>query len=155
MRTLFASWMIFFLVSVRALAGSTDNSQIDDIREAVFRSQFEYISRAPHHASAYYLMVGEKGRDPSGGFMKRFVDHTPPIRKASACSRSPGGVIDKETGEAGLSLQVAISKWKSPTEVVVIGDIFASGWSAVGFTYLVKKEKGKWRVVDKFVNWVS
>jgi hypothetical protein len=53
--------------------------QEDDIREAVFRHQFDHnASGQQKTAHAYWLaiFVSEKDSDPSAQFMKRFAHHT-------------------------------------------------------------------------------
>jgi len=42
-------------------------------------------------AAAYFLSIGKPGSDPSDEFIKRFANHIPPVRKASASSSSRQG----------------------------------------------------------------
>jgi hypothetical protein len=54
-------------------------SEEDDIREAVFRQQFEHnASGQKQNANAYYLCGPGKNRDLPAGFMKRFASHKHP-----------------------------------------------------------------------------
>ena len=82
-------WLCIALVSATAILGrAADNSresQADDIREAVFRYQFEHnASGQQQSAHDYYLAIGDQDADPSDEFMKRFAHHKPPVHKASA-----------------------------------------------------------------------
>ena len=81
----------------------------DDIREAVFRYQFERLVFAEMRSvQNYYLSFGENDQDPPNDFMKRFSACKPPVKKVSSCSGSKSGhpVKDKKTGESGLIFRV-------------------------------------------------
>jgi hypothetical protein len=151
---------LFLLVGFASLGLAADKSrenQTGDIREAVFRWQFDHnASGQQKKAQVYFLEIGQKGGDPSDEFMKRFVDHKPPVRKVSACSADAGkGVLDKTTGEKGLIFRVTSIDWKSDTEVDVQGGYYEAGESASGNTYTLKKEKGKWKVTNDKMHWIS
>jgi len=145
-------WLAFASVSVGA--DQARQLQEDDIREAVFRWQFDHnVSGQQKRAKVYFLSVGEKYGDPSDEFLKRFADNQPPVRKRSECTADAGkGVLDKKTGEQGLVFNVTRIQWKSDTEVEVEGGYYEAGLSASGNIYTLKKEQGKWKVVnDKLV----
>ena len=132
---------LFLLCAFSSLGFAADNvreSQTDDIREAVFRWQFDHnASSQQKKAQAYFLGVGDRD-DPTDEFMKRFANHKPPVRKASACSADAGkGVRDKKTGEKGLIFRVRKIEWKSDTEVEVQGGYYEGGLSASSNTYTV------------------
>lgn len=151
---------LLFLIVFSSLGLAADNardSQTDDIREAVLRWQFTHnASGQQTNAQVYFVKVGEKGGDPTDEFMKRFADHKPPVRKVSARSASAGkGVLDKKTEEKGLVFSVTSIKWKSDTEVDVSGGYYEAGLSASGNTYTLKKEKGKWKVTEDKMHWIS
>ena len=80
-------------------------SQEEQIREALFGHQFEHNdSYQQKRAKVFFLSVGEKDADPSDQLVKRFADHTPPVRKISASTvDSQGRVVDKRTGSSGSS----------------------------------------------------
>lgn len=54
-----------------------------------------------------------------------------------------------------LIFRVTSIKWKSDTEVDVSGGYYEAGLSASGNTYTVKKEKGKWKVTNDKMHWIS
>ena len=145
---------LFLLLGFALLGVAADNaseSQTDDIREAVFRWQFDHTAFVGQQINAqiYFLSIGEKSEDPKDEFLKRFADHKPPVRKVSACTGyDEGGVFDKKTGQRGLLFRVAIIEWKSDTEVEVRGGYRAAGLSGTGNTYTLKRETGKWKVTN-------
>jgi hypothetical protein len=138
-------------------AETTRQSQENDIYEAVFRWQFEHnASGQQTNAKVYFLGVGEKATDPSDAFMKRFVDHKPPVRKASASHYVRGkGILDTKTGEQGLAFRALNIKWMSDDEVEIHGGYHEAEESSSGNTYTVKKESGKWKVIKDKMNWIS
>jgi hypothetical protein len=152
MRTLAA---ILLLIALAAVAAGTDKpreGQESDIREAVFRWQFDHD--AATQQKAYFIQVGEKGEDPPEDLMKRFTGNKPPVRKGSQCTilKGNGLVVAKDTGEPGRLFRVETIGWKSDTEVEVRGGYYQSSRGASGNIYTVKKEKGRWRVTnDKVV----
>jgi hypothetical protein len=131
--------------------------QTDDIREVVFRHQLDsWDSYMQKTKRVYFLSVGEQDEDPSDDFIKRFANHKPPVRKASASKKGPHlEVMDKNTGEAGLILRVSSIMRISDIEVEVQGGYDQSGRSASGNIYTVKKINGKWSVTQDKRTWES
>jgi hypothetical protein len=150
-------FLLFTVATLGFAADKARQSQVDDIREAVFRYQFGHNgSSQQQSAKVYFLSVGEKYRDPSDAFMKRFAEHKPPVRKASASQQLRGrGIVDKRTGELGLAFGVETIKWISETEVEVRGGYAEAELSASGNTYTVKKQGGKWKVTLDKLNIIS
>jgi len=128
----------------------------DDIREAIFRYQFEHnASGQQKRAAVYCLSIGENA-DPSDEFIKRFAEYKPTVRKISECNVGPfDGVIDKRTHKLGLVFRVGSIKWISGTEVEASGGYYEAGLSASGNTYSVRKRFVKWRVTEDKMNWIS
>ena len=127
----------------------------DDIREAVFRYQFEHnASGLQKKAACYFLEIDRK--DPAAEFLKRFEGHTPPVKPASACVRSAAeGVKDKETGGRGLVFRQATIRWINDNEVEVEGGYYEGGLSASGNTYKAGRKDGKWVVASDKMHWIS
>ncbi len=157
MKTITSLLLLFAFSSVGWAAGAARDSQTDDIREAVFRWQFDHnASEQQKHTQVYFLEVGDNGGDPSDEFMKRFADIKPPVRKVSASTSDiKKGVTDKSTGEKGLIFRVTSILWKSDSEVQVGGGYHEAGLSASGNIYTVKKVKGKWKVTGDRMQWVA
>ncbi|MGO8925829.1 MAG: hypothetical protein ACLQU3_02885 [Limisphaerales bacterium] len=157
MRNITSLFLFLAFASVSVGADPARQRQEDDIREAVFRWQFDHnVSGQQKKAKVYFLSVGEKYGDPSDEFIKRFADNKPPVRKRSECTADAGkGVLDKKTGEQGLIFNVTSIKWSSDTEVEVEGGYYEAGLSASGNIYTVKKEKGKWKVTKDKMGWIS
>ncbi len=138
-------------------AANTDRAlQEDDIREMVFRHQFDHnASGQQKTAHAYYLALGEKDADPSDQFMKRFTHHRPPVRKASARHSTSVEIVDKGTGKPGLLFRISTITWISDSEVRVEGGYDEANVSASQNTYTVKKHEDKWEVTDDRMNAIS
>lgn len=131
----------------------------DDIRETVFRYQFEHnASGLQQNAKVYFLSLGSLGetKDPSDEFMKRFRGHKPAVKKVSQSTVSVfEGVKDEDTGEQGLIFRVTRIEWKNDVEVEVQGGYYESGLSASGNIYRVRREGGKWVVKEDRMLWIS
>jgi hypothetical protein len=128
----------------------------DDIREAVFRYQFQHnASGQQKQAGVYCLSVGEK-TDPSDELIKRFAENKPPVHKISECTVGPfDGVVDQRTHTRGLVFRVGAITWISETEVEATGGYYEGGLSSSGNTYTVRKRLGKWTVTKDKMNWIS
>lgn len=133
------------------------DTQIDDIREVVFRYQFDHATSNHKENAVYFLAVansesegrgasfplplGDRRHDPSDQLMARFRDQRPPVRKNSElhsrATRLP---------PHGLRFRVTDLKWISETEVEGKGG-HDDAWSASWVTFTVEKESGKWTVV--------
>jgi hypothetical protein len=130
------------LIQEGVRAEKAGESQTDDIREAVFRWQFEHHPLPQQQDGVYFLRL-EKGYDPPDEFMKRFAENRPPVRMMSRCNVQTSR--DRRTGEQGLMFRITSIRWESDTEVEVQS---SCGWNGgdSGSTYNVKKENGKWKV---------
>jgi hypothetical protein len=126
-------------------AEKAGEGETDDIREAVFRWQFDHnpLRQQPNAPEVYFLRT-EKHFELPDEFMKRFADNQPPVR---TMSRRDAASRDRRTGEHGVMFWITSIKWESDTEVDVGS---RCGWNggASGNTYIVKKENGKWRVTN-------
>lgn len=131
--------------------------QEDDIREAVFRYQFDHnASGQQKSAHDYFLAIGDKNADPSDAFMKRLAHNKPAVRKASACRVDPSGsVVNKRTGKHGLLFRIGSITWISDTEVKVWRGYDETNPSSSGSTYTVKKDSGKWIVAKDQMEVIS
>jgi len=150
-------FLLFAFTSLGLAAEEARESQLDDIREAVFRYQFDHnASGQQKTAKVFFISVGEKTTDPSDELMRRFADNKPPVRKASASDSVRGkGIIDKTTGERGLVFRVTGIKWITDIGVEADGGYYESGTSSSGNTYTLKKENGKWIVIKSKMKWIS
>jgi hypothetical protein len=132
-----------------SMASDATASQQDDIREAVFRYQFDHNqSGLQGNAHAYCLAatIGEKEVDPSDQFIKRFAHHKPPVRKASACHWAKVRVVENRWGKPALIFFVSKINWTSDEEATVNGGYREGNMSSSVCSYAVKKENGKWTV---------
>ena len=123
MKTFAYLFLLFGFASLGLAAEKARESQTDDIREAVFRWQFDHnASGQQTNSQVYFLEVGEKGGDPTDEFMKRFANHKPPVRKVSACSANAGkGVLDMKTGEKGLIFR--ITRFLVPRNLFILSQV--------------------------------
>ncbi len=132
-------------------------SREDQIREAVFRYQFEFnASGLGKAANAYFLSVGDH-KDPSPELLKQFEAHHPVVKPVSASTLESGTaqVLDKETGLPGLIFRVTEIRWLSDDEVEVDGGYEEASESATGNTYRVVKEAAGWAVVECQMLWIK
>jgi hypothetical protein len=152
---------------------------VDDIRESVFRYQFENTDEALVNKNTsdiiYFISIGGVKRnqykdvDPSDSFMERFKSNIPLVKKVSRCTtdiliilmdKKTGEkkvieVSDKETRRKGLIFRVNDITWLSDSEVLVEGSYFAGNLAGSGNTYRVILKDGKWVVVEDTIKWVS
>jgi hypothetical protein len=126
-----------------------------DIREAVFRYQFNHNASGQQQNAKVYFLSLDQDKDPSNEFMERFKGTEPPVKKASQASKSAGGVVDKETGERGLLFRITSIKRLGENEVEVEGGYFEAGQSASRNVYRVKHENGKWVVKEEKLKRIS
>jgi hypothetical protein len=129
----------------------------DAIREAVFRYQFEHdASGRQQKANVYFLSIGtdKDPQDPSDAFMARFVKHQPPVKKGSQAT-GQFQVIDKETGERGVSFRVTSIKQVDVDKVMVDGGYYETSDSSSGNTYTVERKDHKWSVTADRLRWIS
>ncbi|MCW5555100.1 MAG: hypothetical protein KIS67_23415 [Verrucomicrobiae bacterium] len=126
-----------------------------DIREAVFRYQFQHDGSALlNNAVAYYIAI--KGRDPTDEFIQRFAGHIPPMKKASLCIiDAREGVRDVKTDQRGLRFDVGSVKWIGDTQAEVSGGFYKHGLSASGNTYDLTQQNGIWCVTRIKLLWMS
>lgn len=161
----------------------SQDSEADDIREAVFRYQFDHNgSGLKTNAAGYYLEIETTegaNTDPDDAFLKRFANNKPSVRKRSdarvameECENqrkdqeipfmSPlsqncndFGVIDRRSGRQGLIFYQDSLKRISETKAEVSGGYYEGGESSSGNTYTVEKQNGKWIVTNKVTRWIS
>lgn len=155
MRITLTAILLFLAALVAKPADLGREAQAQDVLEAALRYKFAHNgSGLQNRATAYFISLG--GSDPSDEFIKRFVGHAPPVRKASACRYEGGGfVLDRATGRKGLLFSTEGVTWKSDTEVQVALGYYEQGLSADWCTYTLRKEKGKWKVTDTRLNSIS
>ncbi len=136
------------------------SAQEDDIREAVFRYQFEHnASGAQQTAKFYCLSLGEYSTDidPDDGLMQRFQGHKPAVKKVSQCAYGfEVGVKETETGQSGgLVFRVTSIRWISDTEVEAEGGYYEGNMSSSGNVYQVVRKEGRWIVTEDQMRWIS
>lgn len=140
------------------LASPTADAE-EDVREAVFRWQFENNASGLQQAAQVYFLAlgsGDQYDDPSTELLERFAENDPPVRPVSLSTADPGaGVVDVETGDIGLIFRIATISWTSDTAADVTGGYYEAGLSASGNTYTVEFVDGEWTVVDDVMHWIS
>ncbi|HWC18061.1 MAG TPA: hypothetical protein VG498_13660 [Terriglobales bacterium] len=157
LKSIISILLVFTSACSSPLSKADRLSQEDDIREAIFRYQFNHnASGQQKNASFYCLSVGENHNDPTDELLKRFADHKPPVRKVSDCQVHPfTGVSDNRTGTRGLILRVSGITWISDKKVKAEGGYYEGSLSSSGNTYTVIKEHGKWTVSHDRMKWIS
>jgi hypothetical protein len=151
--------LLLLTITSASLAVDTDRtSQEDDVRETVFRHQFDHNASGQQkraHAYCLAVLVGNKDSDPSDQFIRRFAHHKPPVRKASACHWDSIEVVENRTGRLALIFHVSRITWISDTEVAVDGGYEEGNVSSSRNTYTVTKRNGKWEVTHDQMNVTS
>jgi hypothetical protein len=125
----------------------------DDIREAVFRYQFEHFWSFIPPPEFYFLSIEGRSRysdkDPDDVFMSRFDGHQPAAVKVSQVADVViTGVTHKDTGGRGLIFRVTKITWVTGGEVMVEGSIYGSGTASEGHEYRVVLDNGVWTVIE-------
>lgn len=123
---------------------SISKAEALDVSEAVFRYQFEHNSSATRQkAESYYLSLF--GKDPDAKFLARFKDHKPPVKKGS----------EFKVNWKSVKFRVDRIKRIDKTSVKVKGGYYEGSTSASGNIYILKNEKGKWKVTKATRDWIS
>ena len=138
-------------VTAQPKASTTQSSQ-DDVREAVFRWQFENNKAGVPRGAAFFCL-SLNGRDPTTAFMKRFKGYRTPLKKISQCDISGAGVTSGKSA-GGVVFKVE-DGMMSDSEAILTGGYFLDGLGASGNQYTVKKINGKWKVVDDQLTFIS
>jgi len=131
---------------------------VDDIREAVFRHQFELnASGAGSDVGARCIGVGDRAQDPSETFLARFVGIVPPVLKSTDCAmdQTRTHLVVVASGQPALRFNCAEIHRRWDGSVDAEGGFYAGNLSASGNEYRLKKVNGKWIVVSDKVNWVA
>jgi hypothetical protein len=125
-------------------------SEEDQIREAVFRYQFEFnASGLGKAANAYYLSI-EDNVDPSPQLLSQFEGHLPRVKPVSASELEAGTaqVIDRESGLPGLIFWIEEIRWLSDYEVEVGGGYEEASESGSVNIYRLEKKGDRWEIVE-------
>ena len=147
---------LLLIAASRCAATSPSTADSEDIREAVFRYQFQHNASGQQQAAKVYCLSIGAHQDPSNELMKRFANNNPPVRKVSVCDSSRlKGVIDKQTPQGVLIFRVESISFRSVTEATVTGGYYEGPDSSSGNTYTVRKVNGAWKVVEDKMNWIS
>jgi hypothetical protein len=146
-------WLLLVALAIYGCSSDTKvDSQLseeDQIREAVFRYQFEFnASGLGKAANAYYLSV-EGDNDPSPLLLDQFEGHLPRVKPVSASELEAGTaqVIDRESGLPGLIFWIEEIRWLSDHEVQVEGGYEEASESGSVNIYLLEKTGDRWEVV--------
>jgi hypothetical protein len=138
--------------------GELSAKDIDDIREAVFRHQFEHnASGQQSHTGAYCIGFGERDLDPSSGFLARFAGMSPPVLKSTACGIDAARrqLVVTATGQPALRFSCANIHRRWDDSVDAAGGYYEANLSASGNVYRLKKVSGSWVVVADELKWIS
>ncbi len=128
----------------------------DQVREAVFRYQFEVsASGLGNDASAYNLGLGH-GDDRSAELLAGFEGHVPAIRPLCASEPEPGTaqVVDRGTGTPGPAFLITDVRLLDDREAEVDAEYQEASESAAGSTYRVVKANGQLRVEEARRHWI-
>lgn len=130
----------------------------DDVREAVFRHQFDHNASGLQKNARVYCLQIEGKRDPSPELLRRFEDSEPKVKKASLCSFKRGserGGVQDDTGAPGLIFRIDTIRRQAPDAAVVEGGYFEAGLSSSGNVYELARVGGRWIVKKDTMIWIS
>ncbi len=132
----------------KSSGNSSQTSQEDDVREAVFHFQFKNIQLAVE-----YHFISIDGKKPSSAFVQRFRDEAPPVESISECVRVKKpirGFVNRKDDKPGIIFNVGAIKWTSPTKADVTGG-FDCGDACTNQSgiYHVSRPDNRW-VVESF-----
>ena len=123
--------------------GGEQEEELLAICEAVFRYLFEHnASAAQQKAAGYFLSIDH--RDPPAEFMSRFGGHSPSVK--------PGSQFQEGNK---LKFRIDTLVWLDEATVEVEGGYYEGNASASGNTYVLRRQKGIWRVIKKKPGWIS
>jgi hypothetical protein len=137
---------------------NSENRRLDDIREAVFRYQFQNSDPTKwQNMEVYFLELMPDKKSPSPEFINRFSDIYPPVKPVSDAVINPrnGVVTDKETGKEGIIFNIEAIRWVDKDSVEVDGSFYVANLCAEGHTYYLKWFKGIWVVYKDIMHWIS
>ena len=130
----------------------------DDVREAVFRHQFDHNASGLQKNARVFCLQIEGNRDPSPELLRRFDGDDPRVKKASLCTFKPGhargGVVD-DTGAPGLIFRVDTIQHSGDDSAIVEGGYFEAGLSSSGNVYELVREGNRWIVKKDTMKWIS
>ena len=125
------------------LFGGEQQKQLLAICETVFRYLFEHnASAAQQNAAAYFLSINQQ--DAPAELLDRFVGHSPPVK--------PGSQFREGNG---LKFRIDTINWLDKRTVEIEGGYYEGNVSASGNTYVLRRQKGSWRVIKKKPGWIS
>jgi len=136
---------------------ATRLSEEDQIREAVFRYQFEFnASGLGTSANAYFLCV-EGGGDPSPELLQQFRRHRPTVKPASASALQPGTaqVVDSDSGLPSLLFLIRQIRQLGTDSAEVEGGYEEASESGSGNVFRLERRDGRWQVVEARMLWIK
>jgi hypothetical protein len=131
----------------------------DDIREAVFRYQFEHNGlELQGEQWVYFLAYKDDGwKSPSPEFMKRFAGLKPPVKPVSDADIEPGSgtVRDKVMLYKGIIFYIGTMEWVDENMAKVEGGYYMGNEGSRGNSYYVERQGDSWVVTKEAMHWIS
>lgn len=123
----------------------------DLIREIIFREILETpCSNSDKSSKVYYLSIAG-GKDPSEGLLKKLADCKIILKKMSESiisaddSRAFSEILPNRED---ILFSVSKLDWQNKNEVKATATRGTDNLGSNGYTYILKKEKGKWKIVS-------
>ena len=144
--------VILLIPFLLTLVGAYDDIQQatveDDIREAAFRYQFEYLGKLDNFD--YYFISG------SEEILARFRGHTPLVLPSSEADiNSPQGVRHRSYGGRGIWFFLNEIQWLDENTVEIEGGYSHTSVSGSFNTYRLERKNGEWKVTKDTVHSIS
>jgi hypothetical protein len=150
--------LILALICLQTDKPSSKTVAENDIREAVFRYQFDHDATQQKTYTKVYFISIENEKDPDDEFLRRFAGNTPMVKKKSQAvgdNKGTGGVIDHETRGSGIIYRITQLKWVNENEVEVEADFHVAMLFAGGCKYRVRRENNQWLIKGWISQWES
>ena len=121
-----------------------------DIAEVVLR---DFVSHLPGNPSGSFetICISVDHHDPTDDFVLHFSDHSPPIKKGSACATASTGyptgrIIDSSTGADAVKLDAYAVTWDTGRHVTVDAEYGYCDLCGGVYVYDLVFEPDGWRV---------
>lgn len=123
----------------------------DLIREIIFREILDIQCSSSNKTSKVYYLSIDGGKDPSESLLKKFADCKVIIKKVSESIFSADdsrAFLDVLPNDEDVLFSISKLDWKSKNEVKASATRGTGNLGSNGCTYILKKEKVKWKIIS-------
>ena len=156
MRVLLSSVLcLLLLTNCKVTEPNRQCGDLDDLRETVFRYQFEHNASAGQTQVGVFFVSLDDRIEPDADFIKRFIGHVPVVKPVAESEVIEGGLVaDRATGERGIIFRIE-DEHEEDGRILVTGGYYEGEVSASEKLYTVSCEGGAWAVSKAVMRWIS